>query len=89
MARFEIASPDLAAMAGCAFAAEMFYDLGIQCAAGRSGHVDLVEAHKFFNIAAAKGAPDAARMRGEIAAEMTVAAIAEAQRAARAFLAAH
>ena len=89
MARFEIASPDMAVMAGRAFTAEMFYDLGIQCAAGRSGAVDLVGAHKFFNIAAARGAPDAMRMRGEIAAEMTTAAIAEAQRAARAFLAAN
>ena len=89
MARYELASPDMAVMAGAAFTGEMFYELGIQCAAGRSGAVDLIEAHKYFNIAAAKGFREAVRMRGEVAAEMSAAAIAEAQRAARAFLAVH
>ena len=51
--------------------------------------MDLVAAHKWFNIAAAKGVREAIRMRSEIAAEMSVADIAEAQRAARDFLSLH
>ena len=42
-----------------------------------------VAAHKWFNLAAMKGNQDAVRLRREIAAEMTDAEIAAAQRAAR------
>lgn len=65
---------------------ETFYDLGLIHASGRSGTADLVTAHKWFNIAAMKGHIDAARMRREIAAEMTDAEIGQAQRAARDWL---
>jgi uncharacterized protein len=65
---------------------ETFYDLGLMHASGRSGAADLVSAHKWFNIAAMNGHADAARMRREIAAEMTDAEIGQAQRAARDWL---
>ena len=65
---------------------ETFYELGLMHASGRSGAADLVEAHKWFNIAAMKGHADAARMRREIATEMTDAEIGQAQRAARDWL---
>src|SRR5690242_6912238 len=65
---------------------ETFYELGLMHASGRSGAADLVTAHKWFNIAAMKGHTDAARMRREIAAEMTDAEIGQAQRAARDWL---
>ena len=65
---------------------ETFYELGLMHASGRSGAADLVEAHKWFNIAAMKGHVDAARMRREIATEMTDAEIGQAQRAARDWL---
>ena len=65
---------------------ETFYELGLMHASGRSGAADLVAAHKWFNIAAMKGHADAARMRREIAAEMTDAEIGQAQRAARDWL---
>ena len=55
-------------------------------ASGRSAPADLVAAHKWFNIAAMKGHADAARMRREIAAEMSDAEIGQAQRAARDWL---
>ena len=58
-------------------------------ASGRSAPADLVSAHKWFNIAAMKGHADAARMRREIAAEMTDAEIGQAQRAARDWLKSH
>jgi len=65
---------------------EALYALGMIHAAGRSGPADLVTAHKWFNIAAMKGHAEAARMRREIAAEMTDAEIGQAQRAARDWL---
>ena len=65
---------------------ETFYELGLMHASGRSGAADLVEAHKWFNIAAMKGHADATRMRREIAAEMTDGEIGQAQRAARDWL---
>jgi len=65
---------------------ETFYEHGLMHASGRSGAADLVSAHKWFNIAAMKGHVDAARMRREIAAEMSDAEIGQAQRAARDWL---
>ena len=47
---------------------------------------DLIEAHKWFNLAASKGHEDAPHCRCEIAEEMTPREIAEAQRRARAWL---
>ena len=65
---------------------ETFYEHGLMHASGRCGAADLVSAHKWFNLAAMKGHADAARMRREIAAEMTDAEIGQAQRAARDWL---
>jgi uncharacterized protein len=59
---------------------------GMAYASGRAGRVDLVEAHKCFNLAAAAGASGAARQREEIASEMSPGEIAEALRAAREWL---
>ena len=89
MARFEIPSIETAQFAGAGVNAELYLEMGIQYSSGRGGLLDLVEAHKWFNIAALRGNRDAVRMRGEIAAEMSTAQIAEAQRAARAFLSVH
>lgn len=89
MARFEIPSIETAQFAGAGVSAELYLEMGIQYSSGRGGLLDLVEAHKWFNIAALRGNRDAVRMRGEIAAEMSAAQIAEAQRAARAFLSVH
>jgi uncharacterized protein len=65
------------------------FQRGVAFAAGRAGEVDLVEAHKCFNLAAAAGDAGAARRREEIAAEMSRDEIAEALRAAREWLAHH
>ena len=67
----------------------MFFDLGMMYSTGRSVPADLVTAHKWFNLAAVRGNPDAIRLRREIAAEMSDAQIAAAQRAARDWLAAN
>jgi hypothetical protein len=64
---------------GC-FARGMIYSAGAGVA------VDLIEAHKWFNIAAMRGHGDAAAMRREIAEQMADAEIGRAQRAARDWL---
>ena len=53
---------------------------------GRSVPIDFVSAHKSFNLAAVRGDADAIRLRREIADQMSEREIAEAQRAARAWL---
>ena len=48
--------------------------------------VDLVEAHKWFNIAAVTGSSAAQMCRAEIAEDMSAREIIDAQKAARAWL---
>jgi uncharacterized protein len=86
MARYDFTDIDTATLAPVNANGEAFYELGIAYASGRSVPVDLVTAHKWFNIASMKGNADAARMRREIAAEMSDAEIGQAQRAARDWL---
>ncbi len=63
------------------------YDLGIIYSMGTSGHgVDLIEAHKWFNLAAVSGMTEAAEARADVSEDMTAREIAEAQRQARAWL---
>ena len=66
--------------------ADTMFELGMMYASGREVPVDLITAHKWFNIAAMRGNADAIRLRREIAMEMTEAQIAQAQRAARDWL---
>lgn len=62
-------------------------ELGIAYSTGRGGvPVDLIEAHKWFNLAALSGCTRGQECRAEIALEMTAREIAEAQRQARAWL---
>lgn len=67
----------------------VFLELGISCTTGTGLPVDLVAAHKWFNIAAMRGNTDAIRLRREIAAEMTRQEITTAQRAAREWITTH
>jgi TPR repeat protein len=66
-----------------------FFQLGVAHACGRGAAEDLIEAHKWFNIAALRGDFEAARRRQEIAEEMSSAQIALAQRRAREWLSIH
>lgn len=66
-----------------------FYDLGMMYSIGRECEMDLVAAHCWFNIAAAKGDRQAAERRSELAAEMSAMEVATAQRAAREWLKVH
>ncbi len=64
-----------------------YFDLGIAFSTGSHGApIDLIEAHKWFNLAAVGGYDDAAQCRADIADEMTAREIAEAQRRAREWL---
>ena len=66
---------------------QALYELGVAYSTGTHGiAVDLVEAHKWFNLAALNGSREAQTCRAEIADEMTAREIAEAQRQARAWL---
>jgi hypothetical protein len=68
---------------------DVLFERGMYWASGRSGIVDLVAAHKWFNLAALKGRVDAIPMRREIAELMSEAEIAMAQREARAWMTMH
>lgn len=65
--------------------AEAAYDLAMAYASG-SGDTpfDLVQAHRWFNVAALGGYRPALAMRAEIAAEMSHDEVVEAQKLARA-----
>jgi hypothetical protein len=69
--------------------ADTMFELGMMYASGREVPVDLITAHKWFNIAAMKGHAEAVQLRREIAAEMQDAEIGQAQRAARDWLKSH
>ena len=69
--------------------AEDCFGLGMVYSAGAGVAVDLVQAHKWFNIAAMRGHKHAAQLRREIAEQMRDAEIGCAQRAARDWLKAH
>jgi uncharacterized protein len=63
------------------------FDLGIAYSTGSGDvEVDLIEAHKWFNLAALKGSEEAMMCRADISDDMTAREIAEAQRQARAWL---
>ena len=66
---------------------QALYELGIAYSTGSGGvDVDLIEAHKWFNLAALNGSAQAQECRADIAEDMTAREIAEAQRQARAWL---
>ena len=68
---------------------DVLFERGLYWASGRSGVVNLVAAHKWFNLAALKGRIDAIAMRREVAEQMSETEIAAAQREARAWMTAH
>lgn len=85
MARFEM----LEAGIGSTAQAEILFELGLMYASGRDCEVDLVAAHKWFNIAAIKGSERAAELRAELSAAMSKADIALALREAREWMTIH
>lgn len=89
MARVDIGDMESASLGQAPAGPDSFFELGMMYSIGRSVPVDLVNAHKWFNIAAARGNRDAIRLRREVAEQMSDEDIAAAQRAARAWLTTH
>src|SRR5690242_6347915 len=66
---------------------DALFELGVTYSTGRGGiMVDLIGAHKWFNLAALSGDTRSQACRADISFEMTAREIAEAQKAARAWL---
>ncbi|MFU0506613.1 sel1 repeat family protein [Pseudaminobacter sp. NGMCC 1.201702] len=88
MARFEILEAGLGTM-GTTAQADILLELGMMYAVGRDCEIDVVSAHKWFNIAAIKGSARAAELRAELSATMSKAEIAHALRDAREWMTEH
>ena len=88
MGRYEMGG-DAGTMALGQPTADSLFELGMIYSAGREVVADLVAAHKWFNLAYAKGKREAAAYREEIAREMSSLEIADAQRSAREWLKTH
>ena len=65
---------------------EELYRLGLIYSTGNGGEIDLIEAHKWFNLAALRGSQPAKDCRKELADQMSSSEIAAAQKAAREWL---
>lgn len=87
MARLEFCASDVSGYAAEGIAVDPLLELGLMYCTGRDVGVDLVQAHKWLNLSAVRGNPEAKRLRGEISSEMSKAEIARAQRLAREWLA--
>ena len=69
---------------------DALFELGVTYSTGRGGvNVDMIEAHKWFNLAALNGCTRGQQCRAEISIEMTAREITEAQRQARSWLGSH
>jgi TPR repeat protein len=66
--------------------ADALYNLGLAYSTGQGVGVDMIAAHKWFNLAAVRGVEAAKSWRNQLAAEMAPSQIAEAQKMAREWL---
>ena len=91
MARFDVVGSESSMLAGMQARAreDIFYELGMMYATGRSVDYDPIEAHKWMNLAAMRGNKEAAQYRSELAAEMSQDQVAAAQKWAREWLTVH
>lgn len=69
--------------------ADILLELGMMYATGRDCEVDVVAAHKWFNIAAIKGSARAAALRSELSGTMSKLDIVKALREAREWMTMH
>ncbi|MCC0039784.1 MAG: sel1 repeat family protein [Brucellaceae bacterium] len=88
MARLEMIGEGFGA-AEMSAKADILFELGMMYATGRDCDVDMIAAHKWFNIAAIKGSERAAELRSELSATMTKPEIAQALRDAREWMTTH
>ena len=88
MARYDVQEAGFGT-AGSSTQADVLFQLGMMYATGRDCDVDLVAAHKWFNIAAIKGSARAAELRSEVAGAMSKVDLAMALRGAREWMTTH
>ena len=70
--------------------ADALYQIGLAYSCGAHGiDLDLIEAHKWLNLAGIAGSREARACRAQLAEEMTAREIADAQREARAWMFRH
>lgn len=89
MARLQIAPHGFEESTDYGSSPDALFQLGLRYCVGRDVDLDLVEAHKWFNLAAMRGNDDARQYRSEISREMTRVQVSRAQRLAREWLARH
>ena len=89
MARLEMSVLEASDVATAGGTPDALFELGLMYCAGREVELDLVSAHKWFNVAAMRGNDDAKRYRFEISREMSKPQISRAQRLAREWIATH
>lgn len=89
MARMDISTIEQAEIAAQTGAPDALFELGLLYCTGRDVEMDLVTAHKWFNLAALRGNSAALDYRLELAREMSQYEVAEAQKAAREWLTTH
>lgn len=89
MARLDFSSRELIEQSAESGGQDALFQLGLMYSAGRDVELDMIAAHKWFNLAAARGNQQAKILRQEIASEMSRTEIARAQRMARQWLSRH
>ena len=87
MARMDVSSHETVEYAAQGGQPDALFELGLSYSTGREGKVDLIQAHKWFNIAALRGNCEAKVCRSEVARDMSKAEIVQAQKLAREWLA--
>jgi uncharacterized protein len=83
MARIDFSSRDTIEFAAEGGQPDALFELGLIYCTGRDGTVDMVQAHKWFNLAAMRGNEEAKHYRLELARDMSKADVALAQKMAR------
>ena len=89
MARYEADNLESIEMAAQGGTPDALFQLGLLYCSGRDVPLDMIEAHKWFNLAAMRGNEAAKRYRQEIATEMSKLDVGSAQRRAREWLSRH
>jgi len=89
MARLDFHSHGVEESAVHGGTADALFQLGLMYCVGRDVDADMVEAHKWFNLAALRGNEEAKRYRLEIARDMSKSEISRAQKLAREWVAKH
>jgi len=89
MARMDFGTQSLVEYAAQGGQPDALFELGLMYCTGRDVTLDLIEAHKWFNLAAIRGNEEAKHYRLELSREMSKADVALAQKRAREWMKLH